>query len=208
MQSVPSLRLSLLTVTALLVACGGDGGPNGELAAMPQDTFIKPIVREPLGDADMAGLTMTELALELPWTRNKVSRDPAAGAPAASLRSAEMAGHEGFDRVTFTTDDALPATGYEIRIAEAGATAACGSESHELAAPRTLVVTFHPARAGDGSETWIAPGVRNTSATRMGRAGLLCDGGDTVVWVAELEQGDQVRVLELRDPGRIAVDVR
>lgn len=175
---------------------------------MAQDTLIKPMEREPLTEADLGGIDMASLALELPWSANKVSRDAAAGAPAANLRSAEVAGHDGYDRVTFTLDDALPVTGYQIAFAEAGATVACGADSHTLEAPRTLVVTFNPARAGADGERWIATGVARTGATRMARAGLLCDDGATVVWTAELDQGEQVRVLELREPGRVVVDLR
>jgi hypothetical protein len=196
----------LLLTSALLVSCGGDAGDR-DLAAMPQDTFIKPIVREPLTEADLAGTAMAELALEMPWTRNKVSRDAAPGSPPTAVRSAELQGHDGFDRVTFTTGDALSNTGYEIRLAGEGETVACGSESHGVATG-ALVVTLSPARAGDEAERWIRFGLTATSATRMSRAGLLCDEGGAVTWVAELAQGDQVRVLELREPGRIVVDVR
>jgi len=199
--------LALLSATLLLSACGGSGDGGDAQAEMPQDTLIKPVEREPLTEADMAGLDMAQLALELPWTTNKVSRDAAAGAPAAHLRGAEASGHDGFDRVTFTLDDAFPVTGYEIAFAEAGATVSCGAESHTLEG-RALVVTFGPARAGADGERWIPLGVQRTSASRMARAGLLCDDGSTVAWVAELAAGEQVRVLELREPGRVAVDVR
>jgi len=119
-----------------------------------------------------------------------------------------VAGHEGFDRVTFALDDSLTVPGYHMVLAEAGTTLACGSETREVTAPRSLVVTFTSAHAGAGGETWIPVQVGRTTAPRMSRAGVLCDQDGTVIWVAELAQGDQIRVLELRNPNRIAVDVR
>lgn len=206
-RSGRSRGLLLLSTALAVAACGGGSAPDAQ-AEMAQDTFIKPIQREPLTEADLVGLDMASLALELPWTRNRVSRDAAAGAPAADVRGAEVTGHEGFDRVTFTLGDVLPVTGYEIVLAEAGATVPCGDGTGALEAPLTLVVTFGPARAGADGERWVGEGMARTGASRMARAGLACESGGKVVWVAELARGDQIRVLELREPGRVAVDVR
>ena len=116
-------------------------------------------------------------------------------------------GHETFDRVLFLLDDSLPAPGYEILIADAGVTVTCGDGNHDLSA-RSLLVTFSPARASGAGETRIPVAMSGTSATRMARAGVVCDDGARVVWAAELTQGAQVRLLELRGPSRVAVDVR
>lgn len=175
---------------------------------MAQDTFIKPIEREPLTEADMVGFDMTHLALEIPWTRNSISRDPAVGAPPVAIGTVEVVGLDGFDRVTFATDGPLPNAGYEIRLAAAGDTVACGPESHVMTAERTLVVAFAPATVGAADGARVPSGVRDVGAPRMVRAGLLCDVDGAVTWVAELARGDQMRVLELREPIRIVVDVR
>jgi hypothetical protein len=196
----------LLVVVATLAACGGSS--DGKSASMPVDTFIKSPEREPLTEADLAGIALTELSLELPWTQNKVTRDAAPGAPAASIKSADVVGHETFDRVTFLLDASLPVPGYEITVAAVGSPLTCGSRPLELSAGQTLVVRFAPARASAEGETWLPVRMDNTAASRMTRAGVACDDGTTVVWVAELAQGDEVRVLELREPSRIAVDVR
>lgn len=195
--------------TAILVAaaaCGAEGGRPAADAEMPQDTFVRPIEREPLTEADLAGIDMAELAVELPWTRNTLLRDAAPGTPAGALAPAEVAGHAGFDRALFAFDDTLPPVGYRIHLADAGATVACGARTETLSAARSLVVSFTPAASRPGGP---GPGaLASTGAGRMTRAGVLCDEGGTLTWVAELSQADQVRVLELRSPSRIAVDVR
>ncbi|MDP2957134.1 MAG: hypothetical protein Q8N53_11990 [Longimicrobiales bacterium] len=196
----------LLVVVATLAACGGSS--DGNSASMPTDTFIKTPGREPLTETDLAGIAPTELSLELPWTQNQVIRNAAAGAPAASIQGAEVVAHEAFDRVTFLLDASLPLPGYEISLAAAGSPLTCGAQPLELTAGRTLVVRFAPARANAEGETWLPVRMANTTASRMTRAGVACDDGTTMVWVAELAQGGEVRVLELREPSRIAVDVR
>ncbi len=196
----------LLVVLAALSACGGSS--EGDSASMTADTFIKTPEREPLTEADLAGIAPTELALELPWTQNQVIRNAAPGAPAASIQGAEVVGHETFDRVTFLLDSILPVPGYEISLASGGSPLTCGSRPLELTAAQTLVVRFAPARASAEGETWLPVRIDNTTASRMTRAGVACDDGTTVVWLAELAQGDEVRILELREPNRIAVDVR
>lgn len=204
-----TLRLPLFAATVvLLTACGGDGSRPDASAEMSQDTFIRPIEREPFTEADLAGMAMSELAVELPWTRNIVGRDPVPGAEASHVLGVQVTGHERFDRVVFSMDDTLPPPGYQIYVAEAGATLECGGRAEELKAPRTLVVVFTSARAGAGGETWVPLRVASTGATRMARAGAICDEAGTVAWIAELTQADQLRVLELRGPSRIAVDVR
>lgn len=209
---MPSFRTLLIppfaATVVLLAACGGDGSRSEPSAEMPQDTFIRPIEREPLSEADLAGMALSELSLELPWTRNTIARDPVPGAEASHVRDAQVTGHEGFDRVVFSLDDTLPPPGYRIHVAESGDTLECGGRAEELKAPRTLVVTFTSARAGADGERWVPLRIGPTGASRMARAGAACDEGGTVAWIAELTQVDQIRVLELRGPSRIAVDVR
>ena len=196
----------LLLTTALLASCGS-AGDTTESAAIPQDTFIKPIVREPLTEADLAGMPMSQLSLELPWTRNRISRDPAPGAPVSDIQSADLESHDGFDRVTFAMGDPMNLPGYTIAFADDGASVQCGGT--ETAVPEgSVMITFAPARGHSGSDVWVTTGMRDAPASRISRAGVLCDDDDSLTWVAELAQGDQVRVLELRDPVRVALDMR
>ena len=203
MRPIPS---GLLVLALSLAACGGSR--EADVASMPADTLIKPMAREPLTEVDLEGLSLADLALELPWTTNSVGRGAVEGAPAGTIHRAEVTGHAGFDRVVFLLDDAQPTPGYDIAVAPAGAPIACEGGSYQLTAEHSLVVTFRPARSGVESDVRLPLGVHRTGASRMGRAGVACEGGDVLVWVAELDGGDQVRILELRNPSRIAVDVR
>lgn len=200
------VRSSLLVVAVALTACGGS--QEEDTASLPVDTLIKPMAREPLTEADLVGFTLAELVLELPWTTNQVGRAAAEGAPGSSIRGVEVGAHDGFDRVTFLLDDTEPVPGYDIAIAAAGTPTLCGDGGYELTAARSLVVSFRPAKLAPDDVNGAPVGIRRTEASRMARAGVACDTGDAVVWVAELSQGDQMRVLELRGPSRVAVDIR
>jgi hypothetical protein len=201
------LVASLLTI----VTCGGEEKTRDAAPQVsPQDTQYTPITREPLTESDLVGLAMIDLSVELPWTTNTVSRDPVELAARASLRAAEVSAHEDFDRVLFRFTDATPFPGYEISLADSALSVPCGDNGapYELTGERAIVIRFTPARASEGDETFVSAGVRPVSQTRFQEAGLVCEDERTVAWVATLAAGDRVRVLELRNPNRLAVDVR
>jgi len=201
------LVASLLTI----VACGGDETAREAAPQVPPlDTQYTPIAREPLTESDLAGLAMLDVSIELPWTTNRVRRGPVEHAARASLQAAEVSAHEDFDRVLFRFTDSTPFPGYEISFADTDVSIPCGENGapYELSGRRAVVVRFTPARASEGDETFVSAGVRPVSQTRFQEAGLVCEDERTVAWVATLAAGDQVRVLELRSPNRLAVDVR
>lgn len=207
------IRLRDLLIASLLIvaACGGeDTAREAAPEVPPQDTQYTPITREPLTQSDLVDLAMIDVSVEIPWTTNSVRRGPVEHAARASLRAAEVSAHEGFDRVLFRFTDSTPFPGYEIDFADAGVSVPCGENGapYELAGERAVVIRFTPARASEGDETFVSTGVRQVSQTRFEDAGLVCEDERTVAWVATLAGGDQVRVLELRGPNRLAVDIR
>jgi len=209
-HSIP-FRYLLIASLLTVAACGGEETAREAAPAVPpQDTQYTPITREPLTESDLLGLAMIDMSVEIPWTTNRVRRSPTEHAGRASLMAAEASGHEGFDRVLFRFTDTTPFPGYEIDFAEVDASIPCGENGapYELSGKRAVVIRFTPARASEGDETFVSAGVRPVSQTRFQEAGLVCEDERTVAWVATLAAGDHVRVLELRNPNRLAVDVR
>ncbi len=43
---------------------------------------------------------------------------------------------------------------------------------------------------------------------RVHEGGISCDADDVVTWIVGLKKGDNVRVLEMRSPPRLLIDVR
>ena len=206
-----TFRSLLVAPLLTIVACGGEETAREAAPQVPpEDTQYTPIAREPLTESDLLGLAMIDLSVELPWTTNRVRRGPVEQAARASLRAAEVSGHEAFDRVLFRFTDSTPFPGYEISLADSAISIPCGDNGapYELAGERAIVIRFTPARASEGDETFVSTGLRRVSQARFQETGLVCEDERTVAWVATLAAGDQVRVLELRSPNRLAVDVR
>ncbi len=207
---IPIRYLLVAPILAVLSCAGDETTPEAAPGVLPPDTQYTPITREPLTESDLQGLAMIDLSVEVPWTTNRVRRGPVEHAARASLRAAEVSAHEGFDRVLFRFTDSTPFPGYEISFADSDVSVPCGDDGapYELTGERAVVIRFTPARASEGDETFVPAGIRPVSETRFQEAGLVCEDERTVVWVATLAAGDQVRGLELRSPNRLAVDIR
>jgi hypothetical protein len=204
-------RSVLVASLATIVACGGEETTREAAPqVIPQDTQYTPITREPLTESDLAGLAMIDVSIEVPWTTNRVRRGPVEHAARASLRAAEVSAHEDFDRVLFRFTDTTPFPGYEISFADSALSVPCGDNGapYELTGERAVVIRFTPARASEADETFVSVGIRPVSQTRFQETGLVCEDERTVAWVATLAAGDHVRVLELHNPNRLAVDIR
>jgi hypothetical protein len=173
-------------------------------------TIITNAPREPLTEADLADLSLTDLLLELPLTGNKVSRDPVPLAARSFVEQADVSETEGFDRVTFTFSSATPFPGYQISIVDTETPVMCGEEekAFDVDGDRALMVILEPARTSSDGRTGPRMGTRALGQPRFGSGGLHCDDGRAITWVAGLSEGDEVRVLELRNPLRLVVDVR
>lgn len=207
---MPHRLLAGIAVLAM-VACAGEGAPGSDADAAPAaDNAVAPVAREPLTEADLLGLALADLSLEVPWTQNRVTRDPAPSQGPGWLESVDVSSGEGFARVLFTFSDIAFYPGYDVRFLEAGAEIPCGEEGKPLSVSgdRALVIRFRPATA-HGSEGVKVP-VRTSSLSpeAFTEGGLVCDANDNVVWVAGLNSGDEVRLLELGKPRRLAVDLR
>ena len=204
----PSLLLFLALATA--TACGGSDAAGGSDASQARDTAVRPVERQPLTDADLMGLDRANIAMELPWTSNRVARDPGA-APRATVASIFATGHDGFDRLVVAFDAGSVMPGYDVALMESGQEVACGGgpQAVSLGSERMLVVRTMPSRATaeDGTRN-VRVGTSGMEHTRFREGGMACDDAGTTVWVAGLAEGSEVRVLELRAPARLVVDVR
>lgn len=204
-------RLLPLAAAMVLAACAGDAAPSADgEAAMAVDSTIRQVERQPLTESDLMGVALADLALELPWTQNRVSRDPAPSQGPGWLEAVETTSGEGFARVLFTFSDIAFFPGYEVDFVDAGVEVPCGEEGKPLAlsGDRALVIRLKPANAHDLEKVRVPVRTRSLSPEQFTEGGLVCDLNDNVVWAAGLNSGDHVRVLEFRNPHRLAVDIR
>ena len=203
-------RRSRVPAALLLIAaaCGGERLPEeqpGAQAGVPEAG--PPLELPTLSDAELMGVDRSQVVLALPWSDNVLAKDPAPSAARATLRSVEIARGEGFDRATFTFGTDAPFPGYRV-VWNDQRTAMCGGEPGRLPGEETLLVSFEPATARDDAG-------RATAGERTRRPGLpaitaveeICDRVSRLTWALAAADSTRVRVVELRGPARLLVDV-
>ncbi len=211
-----------------LPACGSEPGASSAQAEQAVDTVIQPLEREALTEADLVGLEIADLSVEMPWTTNAINRNPRPAAPRSMVESVEVTGHEGFDRMTFTFSSDAPAPGYEIRVVPPGVAVQCGEgtegveadvgedadaraeveHTNELTGNQFLVLRLRPAHIIDQGRRTMSIGTETYELTRVYEGGISCDTDDVVTWIVGLREHSNVRVLEMRSPRRLVIDVR
>lgn len=203
-------RSKLAALVVAVSACGGGDVPVDSDAIAIDTTIITNIPREPLTEEDLMGVPLADLSVELPWTQNRVSRDPGPAAPRSFVESVEVSGHDSFDRVLFQLSSDAPFPGYAVRIIEGGSTRMCGEDELVLGeeGDRILLVDLAPARAREEGRTGPRLGERSFDHTRFQEGGVVCETPQSVVWISTLNEGEEVRILEFRNPQRLAIDLR
>lgn len=201
MLKLPTRQASTL-VAALLVllatACGGD---SRELD--PYVSTENP--RETLTELDYGNLDSAEIRLNLPWSRNKVSRDANPDAPPTALNAVTTESLEGYDRVVFTFADHFP--GYALAYATEGGGGCDGTEPMGDA-PANLVVEFDGARSNEGGTPLVEDLERALDFPALVGATQVCDEGGRVKWILAAGADVEYRILETLGTPRLVVDLR
>jgi hypothetical protein len=125
--------------------------------------------------------------------------------PAPELVSVSTAERDGYDRVVFTFDGSLP--GYRVRYVPRVA----GQDGRRLPlrGQAFLEVSFEPARARnpDGRPT-VSTGTMSPGSPVLRQVRFAGDFEGRVAFGLGLAGRGGFRVAELRDPARVAIDVR
>ncbi|MFW6202262.1 MAG: AMIN-like domain-containing (lipo)protein, partial [Gemmatimonadota bacterium] len=141
-----------------------------------------------------------------PWTAGILDR-PRPGAPIATLVDVRTGRHPDFDRVVFEFADRAPGvhTEYIDRPVRQ-----CGSGNVvEIAGDGWLEVRMSPAAAHtEAGEPTVAERERMPGLPVLAELERTCDFEGIVTWVLGVRSPNRYRLLELRDPPRLVVDVR
>ena len=216
---------SIFTALVLVIAaCGGsDSDAPGASMVQAPDTFIKPLEREALTETQMMGLDIANLSLEIPWTRNDINRRPTPQAARALVESVVVESHDGFDRMIFAFGSGVAFPGYNVRVYDPSNSIVCGNPNEvteEESAPETqplvpeveggrfLVLNLHPARTSENGRSTMPVETETYAQQRVHEAGIACAENNVVTWITGLVEGTDVRVLEMRGPNRLVLDVR
>jgi hypothetical protein len=124
-----------------------------------------------------------------------------------TLRSVRAARNEGFDRVVFEFDGAQ-VPGYQLEYVDKPIVK-CGSGNEtEVAGQGWLQVTLTPTQAHEGGQVTIAERERKAALPVIQELEQTCDFEGEVTWVLGNAKPNKYRVMELREPTRLVVDVQ
>jgi hypothetical protein len=125
--------------------------------------------------------------------------------PAPELVSVQAVERKGYDRVLFTFRGSVP--GYAVRYVPQVADQ--GGRPLPLRGRAFLAVTFEPARAHDpGGAATVSTATLTPGSPVLRQVRFAGDFEGRVSFGLGLAERDGFRVSELRDPPRVAVDVR
>jgi len=199
------VALPLLTLPLILAACG-DGGDAAEEA--PQGPPVVTEQVQELATGELLGLDRENLTATTPWRAGTVTRSAAAAAATATQLGVEALTADSFDRLLLTFRRGTPAPGYRIGRTTGEPGTYCGEETTVEGSGILVALTPAKLRGDDGSLTMDVGDVDLGLPVATG-ARLVCEGGREVVWLLETAQPEvEVRVLNLVEPQRIAIDVR
>ena len=134
------------------------------------------------------------------------------GMEPATLREVRTASHPEFDRVVFDFGSAaIP--GHHIEYVDRPVRQCGSGEPVEVAGDGWLRVRLEPARAHEFRDdtlvvVTVADRNRRLSMPNLRQLVLVCDFEAQVEWVLGLVSPTRYRVMELRNPSRLVIDVR
>ena len=208
-----SLRL-LSFLAALVLACsGGDGAPgNDERETGSRRSGTSDTSGAPGGGSTSAADDEPSIAFPADSGTAGITAQPRSGMEPAILRAVRTASHPEFDRVVFDFGGgAIP--GYHIEYIDRPVIQCGSGEPMEVAGDGWLRVRLEPARAHEFRDdtlavVTVAERNRRLTLPNLRQLVLTCDFEAQVEWVLGLESPTRYRVMELREPSRLVVDVR
>ncbi len=191
---------SLWLVGCLVLA----GCPKKEEPA-PQPTPAPPVTPTPTPTPPPSG-TAPSVPSDSQWTAGVV-KQPREGLAPVTLRAVREARNEGFDRVVFEFDG-TQVPGYHLEYVDKPIIKCGSGDPTEVAGQGWLQVRLTPAQAHEGGQATITERERKAGLPIIQELELTCDFEGEVTWVLGNARPNKYRVMELREPTRLVVDVQ
>ena len=129
------------------------------------------------------------------------------GLQPVTLREVRTARNEGFDRLVLQFDgDQVP--GYHVEYVDKPVIKCGSGDPTELAGQGWLQVRVQPAQAHQGAQPTVAERERKPGLPIVQELELTCDFEGEVTWVLGVKSPNKYRVMELKEPTRLVVDVQ
>lgn len=191
-----------------LVGCLALAGCPKKEEPAPQPTPVPPTAPAPTPPVPTppAGGTTPSGPSEPQWTAGVVKQKREGLAP-VTLRAVREARNEGFDRVVFEfAGTQVP--GYQLEYVDKPIIKCGSGDPTEVAGQSWLQVRLTPAQAHESGQVTITERERKASLPVIQELELTCDFEGEVVWVLGNARPNKYRVMELREPTRLVVDVQ
>lgn len=182
--------------------------PSQPAPSAPSDAATPPAQgsAQPPAPAPAQGTGSAEDPKNREWTAGEVKLKRSE-VQMVTLRSVRAARNEGFDRVVFEFDGAQ-VPGYQVEYVNKPIVK-CGSGNEtEVAGQGWLQVTLTPAQAHEGGTATINERERKSALPVIQEMEMTCDFEGEVTWVLGNAHPNKYRVMELREPTRLVVDVQ
>lgn len=186
------------------IGCSSAGNSNGSNAPDPPPV---PINNDPV--ASKTDLANDEVKGEPEFEGTAAATTKKATTTGTSiLRGVRTGRHEGYDRLVFDFQDAELPT-YRVEYVD-NPVRACGSgDEVRLAGDGWLAVSFTNARAHtDEGQPTILDRARSPMLPVIKDLRITCDFEAEVTWVAGVSSPNKYRVMELKNPTRLVIDIR
>jgi hypothetical protein len=140
------------------------------------------------------------------WTAGRVNVQRASLKP-VTLREVREGLNEGFDRVVFQFDgEQVP--GYQLEYIDKPVIKCGSGDPTELAGQGWLQVRLQPAQAHADGKATVTERERKPKLSVIEELELTCDFEGEATWVLGVKKPNKYRVLELKEPTRLVVDVQ
>ncbi len=190
-------NIAAFALVAMAAACGDSRSRDSR--ASTEDP------RESLTETDYGDLDSTEIRLQAPWSRNRVSKAANPDAAPARLTAVSTETLAEYDRVVFTFEDRVP--GYRLSFVTEGGGGCDGTEA-VAGAPAHLAVEFERAISNDGGAPLVEDRDRKTRFPTLVGATQSCDDGNRVRWLLATRGETDYRFLVMAGNPRLILDLR
>ena len=199
-------------ITFLIVGCSADAVVNSNTAnttpaAAPSRTAEPPITPSPSPANAPADEAASETPADFEGTAAVTEKKNPNVTGAALLKEVRSAKHANHDRVVFEFEGSqLP--GYKIEYIDRPVRACGSGDVVPFQGDAWLSVLFTGANAHtEAGESTIKDRTRSPNLTIVKDLKLICDFEAEVEWVLGVSSPNKYRILELKNPTRLVVDI-
>ncbi|HEX8433926.1 AMIN-like domain-containing (lipo)protein [Archangium sp.] len=199
---VPAPAAEPATPPAPAEQAEADAGTGADAGATPAPGTTPPPSPTPAGSQAL----QPEDPKNREWTAGRVDIQRST-LKAVTLREVRSARNEGFDRVVFQFDgDQVP--GYHLEYIDKPVIKCGSGDPTPIAGQGWLQVRMTPAQAHADGQVTVAERERNPKLPVLEELELTCDFEGEVTWVLGVKRPNKYRVMELKEPTRLVVDVQ